>query len=643
MPFIFGALRCKHWSVEPRRRKQPSWHGRGVIFRPVRDILALIVPDEPPLELQIVGRTLLHAALVGLVAGLVGSAFLWALEHVQAVMLEDLCGYVPLRAAGEYRSTAEGAAGPFRWYLLAFIPALGGLVCGLLTRRAPETRGGGGDAAIEAFHYKQGDIPDRVLWIKPAASIATLGTGGSGGREGPTMQIGAAIGSVVGKYLSLSGRERRTLMVAGIAAGISAVFRTPLGAALLAIEVLYRDDFESEALIPAVLASVIAYSVALSVFGTEPLFGSLPHYPFHPKQLPLFVLLALAIAAFATLFEKTLHFSRDRFAKLPVPDWLRPGVGGLVLGAFVVALMFTVDPWVGNFHRGMGVLGGGYGAAQIGISGAPWVAPGWKTVELLLLLGVAKIFATSVTIGSGGSAGDFAPTVAIGGLIGGAFGGAARLLLDDPSIQPGAFALVGMAAFYAGIANTPLAALIIVCEVCGSYDLLVPLMLTEGVAMIALRKINLYKSQPRSMKDSPVHARILSLRCGDVIDRTRQPQTIHQKQSVHAIAGIVEAAPDQDVFPVLDDGKKVVGLIAAESLRTFVNDAAAIEVAIAADVMVAPLVFTERDDVRTAALALVRRDLRSAPVLDETGAISGMIDEHDIMRALSSNPGESMA
>ncbi|HSN28917.1 MAG TPA: chloride channel protein, partial [Kofleriaceae bacterium] len=409
------------------------------------------------------------------------------------------------------------------------------------------------------------------------------------------------------------------------------------------IEVLYRDDFESEALIPAVLASVIAYSVALSVFGTEPLFGNLPHYPFHPKQLPLFVLLALAIAAFATLFEKTLHFSRERFAKLPVPDWLRPGVGGLVLGAFVVALMFTVDPWVGNFHRGMGVLGGGYGAAQVGITGAPWIAPGWKTVELLLLLGVAKIFATSVTIGSGGSAGDFAPTVAIGGMLGGAFGGAARLLLDDPSIQPGAFALVGMAAFYAGIANTPLAALVLVSEVCGSYDLLVPLMLTEGVAMIALRKINLYKSQPRSTKDSPVHARILSLRCGDVIDRTKQPQTIHQKQSVHAIAGIIEAAPDQDVFPVIDDAKKVVGLIAAESLRAFVTDGAALDVAIAADVMVEPLVFTERDDVRTAALALVRRDLRSAPVLDDSGAISGMIDEHDIMRALSTNPGESMA
>jgi CIC family chloride channel protein len=626
----------------PPRRRGPSWGARGAILRPVRNILALIVPDEPPLELQIVGRTLLHAALVGLVAGLVGSAFLWALEHVQTVLLETVCGYIPLRAAGEYhRDTAPTA---FRWYLLAIVPALGGLLCGLLTRRTPETRGGGGDAAIEAFHNKGGDIPTRVLWVKPLASIATLGTGGSGGREGPTMQIGAAIGSTVGKYLALTGRERRTLMVAGIAAGISAVFRTPLGAALLAIEVLYRDDFESEALIPAVLASVIAYSVSLSVFGTAPLFGTLPHFPFHPKHLPLFVLLALAIAAFATLFETTLDLARKGFNRLAVPDWLRPGIGGLGLGAFVVLLMFTFDPWIGNYHRGMGVLGGGYGAGQVAISGASWIAPGWTTVELLLALAFAKILAVSLTIGSGGSAGDFAPTVAIGGMIGGAFGGAARLLLDDPSIQPGAFALVGMAAFYAGIAKTPLAALVMVSEVAGSYELLVPLMLTEAVAMIALRKVNLYKSQPRTTKDSPVHARMLALRCGDVIDRTRKPVALHLKQSIHAIADAIEGAPDQDVFPVLDDASKVVGLMAAEALRNFVADGAAIKVAIVADVMVEPLVFGERDDVRTAALALVRRDLRAAPVLDDAGAIAGMIDEHDIMRALTAagvSAGES--
>ena len=624
------------------KRPIPPWLDRPL--RPVRQLLTLLVPDEPPLELQIVGRTLLHAALVGLVAGVVGSAFLAILEYVQGGLLETLCGYEPLRAAGEKHGAM---ADQFRWYLLLFLPALGGVVCGLVSRYAPEIRGGGGDAAIDAFHHKGGEVRRRVLWAKPLASIGTLGTGGSGGREGPTMQIGAAIGSVVGRYLALSGRERRTLMVAGIAAGISAVFRTPLGAALLAIEVLYRDDFESEALIPAVLASVIAYSVALSVFGTQPLFGELPKFPFHPRQLPLFFGLALVITLGATLFAGVMRRAQRLFARAPGPVWLRPAIGGLALGAFVVILLFTMDPWIGNGHRGLGVLGGGYGAGQLAITGVPWVPAGWTTVELLLLLALAKILAAGMTIGSGGAAGDFAPSIAIGGLLGGAFGAAAQLLLDDPSIQHGAFALVGMAAFYAGIANVPLAALVMVSEVAGSYDLLVPLMLTEGIAMIALRRVNLYHAQPRATKDSPVHQSPLShLSCGDVIDRARTLCTLNQRSSIDQVALAVDQAPDQDVFPVIDDAGLVVGLLSAEAMRAFVADDTEIAVAIVADFMVAPLSFAETDPLRVAALELVKRDLRAAPVVDGSGRILGLIDQHDIVRTMTApaatSPGESI-
>jgi CIC family chloride channel protein len=449
------------------------------------------------------------------------------------------------------------------------------------------------------------------------------------------MQIGAAIGSFVGRTLALSQREQRVLMVAGIAAGISAVFRTPLGAALLAIEVLYRDDFESEALIPAVLASVIAYSVALGVFGTEPLFGQLPRFPFHPAQLPLFLGLALVVAIGATLFERAMRIAQGLFARMPGPEWLRPAVGGLGLGVFVVVLLVTFDPWIGNGHQGLGVLGGGYGAGQLAISGAAWLEPGWTTVQLLVALALAKIVAAALTIGSGGSAGDFAPSIAIGGLLGGAFGGAARLVLHDPSISPGAFALVGMAAFYAGIANVPLAALVMVSEVAGSYDLLVPLMLTEAIAMIALRRVNLYRSQPKTTRESPVHASMLALRCGDVVIRERRLVTLRVRQSIEEVAGAVEAAPDQDVFPVLDDAGKVAGLLSAEALRGFVIGGAAIDAAIVADAMVPALVFDVRTDIRTAAVALVRADLRAAPVLDAGGVILGMIDQHDIVRALA--------
>jgi CIC family chloride channel protein len=610
----------------------------------MRALVTALVPAEPPLELTIVGRTLIHAALVGLLAGVFGSAFLWVLEQVQHVLLDKLAGFVPLRAAGEEQQVIDPAS-PFRWWLLLILPAVGGVLSGFVSRFAPETRGGGGDAAIHAFHQDKGNVRRRVLWVKPLASIATLGTGGSGGREGPTMQIGAALGSLVGRTLALTGRERRTLMVAGVAAGISAVFRTPLGAALLAIEVLYRDDFESEALIPSVLASVIAYSVSLSVFGTQPLFGTLPHFPFRPTQLPLYLGLAIVISAGATAFEHTMHFAQKTFQKLPGPEWLRPGFGGLALGIFVVLLLFTLDPWVGNGHRGLSVLGGGYGAGQLAITGAEWAPTNWRMVQLLLALGLAKIISSAVTIGSGGAAGDFAPSIAIGGLLGGAFGMAMRLALDDPYIQPGAFALVGMAAFYAGIANVPLAALVMVSEVAGSYDLLVPLMLTEAIALIALRKVNLYPSQPRVVKDSPVHASPLStLTCGDLIDRARRIATLKLRDKIPEVATAVDESPGQDVFPVLDDAGAVAGLLPAEALNAFLSNGAAADITIVADIMVPPLTFTESTELRTAAIQLVTRDLRAAPVLDAAGAPIGLIDQHDIMRAsTAASPGDSMA
>ncbi|HSC87698.1 MAG TPA: chloride channel protein, partial [Polyangiaceae bacterium] len=232
-----------------------------------------------PLDLRIVGRTLLHAALVGIAAGLVGSLVFAAVEYLQVIVLEHWVGYRPLRAFGEEFAAGLEAA-HFTPWLLVLVPAVGGVITGLLTQLAPEARGGGGNAMIETFHQKNASIPSRVIWVKALASIFTLGTGGAGGREGPTMQIGGALGVWVARRLGVGARERRVLLVAGVAAGISAVFRTPLGAALLAVEVLYRDGFESEALIPSVLSSVVAYSVVIATFGESTLFGTLPRFPF---------------------------------------------------------------------------------------------------------------------------------------------------------------------------------------------------------------------------------------------------------------------------------------------------------------------------------------------------------------------------
>jgi CIC family chloride channel protein len=606
--------------------------------RRLRSMIGDLLPVEPPLDLQLIGRTLLHAAVVGVAAGLVGAGFFAALEALQHLLLEQLAGYQVLRATGE-QLMPDGASGGFQPLFLVAITTVGALLGGLAARSAPETRGGGGDAMIHAFHHDGGHIRRRVLAIKPLTSILALGSGASGGREGPTMQIGGALGSLASDWLTVGPRERRVLMVAGVAAGISAVFRTPLGAALLAIEVLYRDDFEAEALIPAVLASVVSYSVAISLFGETTLFGRLPALDFVPAHLPLYGLLALVVALGARVLLALLAGVRRLATRLPGPEWTRPAWGGLVLGMIAVPAILYIDGVTGSNGQGLGILGGGYGAAQMAISGSP-LLPGvsWRTVELLGFLTVLKLVATSVSIGTGSSAGDFAPSMALGGLIGGAFGIAARLVFDDPSIEPGAFALVGMGTFYGGIAHVPLAALVLVSEMAGSYELLVPLMLAEAIALLALRKHTLYPAQPPSLKMSPAHRHefggdlMARIRVGEVLDRSRTMIHFAPDTTIATVLAEAEKVPTQDVFPVLDDGA-LVGMITGHVLRLLASHPGAERWTIAADAMEPAVTVVDSADLRVAAEALLASDQRELVVLDADGAILGLLDEHDLSRA----------
>jgi CIC family chloride channel protein len=580
---------------------------------------------------------LFHAALVGAAAGFAGAALFGGLEYAQRLLLEETAGYTPLRAHGETFGI-ERESHPFHPWLLVVLPAIGGLFCGLITRLAPEVRGGGGDAMIEAFHHQRGVVRRRVIWIKALASLFTLSTGGAGGREGPTMQIGGAIGSTVGRMLGVSPRERRILLVAGVAAGIAAVFRTPLGAALLAVEVLYRDGFESDALVPSVLASVTAYSIVITIFGETTLFSHAARFPFTPSHLPLYGLLAILCAAVAALFVGTLQRARKLFKALPGPAWLRPAVGGLALGAFCTPIIVLVGNRVGTAGQGLGILGGGYGAVQMAISGSHWLPSGWSAVELLLLLSIGKLFASSLTIGSGGSAGDFAPSLAIGGLFGGAFGRAAQLLIHDPRIDPGAFALVGMGAFYGGIAHVPLAALVLVCELAGNYDLLVPLMLAQGIAFVALRNKFLYDAQLPTQLQSPAHKDTLlvdllkAIIVKDLMTSGREFVTFRPKTAVVEMLHNVNEATWQDVFPVLDDDRNMIGLVVAESMRVFSAEGADLSWALAADVM-QPAVFVHpEDDLRSATQCLVKHGLREVPVVDDAGLVIGFLDEREVAK-----------
>lgn len=594
---------------------------------------------RPVLAFQLLGRVLLHALLVGVAAGVVGSLFFAALELAERYIVEAITGYQPLRAHGE-AVLAEERAWSFRPWLLLIVPGLGALAGGLLTAKlAPETCGGGANAMIDAFHNRDGVVRRRVPLVKALASIFTLGSGGSGGREGPTMQIGGAIGSIIGRYLKVRQRERRILLVAGMAAGMAAVFRTPLGAALLAVEVLHRDDFEADALIPCILASVVSYSVFIYFFGESTLFAHAPRYPFVPGHLPLYALLALVISVVATAFLSTLHTVEQLARRIPAPAWAMPALGGLALGALVAPLLMILGPRFDRAGQGFGMLGAGYGAAQLAISGSTWLPHGWLGVELLLLLLGIKMVATSLTVGTGGSAGDFGPSLVIGGLAGGAFGRAAELLLNDPRIDPGAFALVGMGTLYGGLAHAPIASLVMVCELAGSYDLLVPLMLCEGIAFVALRHRKLYKAQVATKRESPAHRDdyiidvLRSIRVADVIVQDRPYVAFEARAPASQVVERIATCEEQDTFPVLSDQGEVIGTIDADILRATAVSPELGDVAIAHDMMVTPASIRDTEDMHQALQALLEHGARELIVLDEGGKIVGFLGEPDVARA----------
>jgi CIC family chloride channel protein len=618
--------------------------------RRLRALKGLLGATPAPIELQILGRMLLHSALVGAAAGLLGSLFFAGVEAAQRVGLEALTGYLPLRAAGEGILGESNKPTTFRPWLLLLFPAIGTLLAGIISAwLAPETRGGGSDAIIESFHQNRGIVRKRVPFVKAVVSILTLATGGSGGREGPTMQMGGSIGSLVGQLLRVTDRERRILLVAGTAAGMAAVFRTPLGAALLAVEILHRDDFEADALVPAVLASVVSYSTFIAFFGERTLFAHAQTYPFVPEHLPLYALLAVMVSVVASIFLSTMRAVQSATAKVNAPAWSKPALGGLALGIFATPIIYVIGPHLGQPGQGLGILGGGYGAAQLAITGASWFPLGWRGAELLALLAGVKIVATCLTVGTGGSAGDFGPSLVIGGVFGGAFGRAAQLLLHDPRIDPGAFALVGMGTFYGGLAHVPIASLVMTCELAGSYDLLVPLMFAEGIAFVALRNRSLYHAQVATKRDSPAHREDLiydvltGIRVGDVLVRDRPYETFTTRTPAKEVVQKAAAMGWQDVFPVLDEQGTLVGIVLSDILRTMAANPDAHELTIAHDLMVPPVSVRDTDHLKAALEAILEHGLREILVVDDTNRIVGFLDEAEITKTYhattASRPG----
>lgn len=419
---------------------------------------------------------------IGVIAGLGAVVFYLALDYTGEFLLGDIGGYHVPKAVGDGGGQPSGHFD--RPWAIPLITFGGALVSAFLVAKlAPEAQGHGTDSAIEAVHTDPRGIRARAVLVKLVSSALTIGSGGSAGREGPTAQISAGFGSLLTRRLDLTDADGRIAVSLGIGSGIGAIFGAPLGGAVLAASIVYRRDFDYPALIPGFITSATAYAVYGSILGFEPLFGFVASdYLFdRPAQLIWFLLIGIVSAAVGFVYCRAFYGTVALTRRLPGGPVLKPAVGGLLVGLLALAVPQ--------------VLGSGYGWVQEAFTTEGLLAlPLW----IVVVLPLAKIVATSLSIGTGGSGGIFGPGIVIGAFTGAVVWRLAEIagapwLPDTPAV----FMIVAMMACFGSVAHAPLAVLIMVAEMTGSFAVLPGAMVAVGIAYMLIDRtdVSIYESQ----------------------------------------------------------------------------------------------------------------------------------------------------
>lgn len=353
------------------------------------------------------------------------------------------------------------------WVVVPLV--LGGLLVGpLVYRLAPEAKGHGVPEVMEAVAVGGGRIRPRVVWVKALASAITIGSGGSAGREGPIVQVGSAMGSVLSRLFRMSDRRRSTYVAAGAGAGIAAVFNAPLAGVFFALEVILRS-FTTRGFSAVVISAVTASAIWRLLVGSEPVLDVAVYELEQPVQLVFYAVLGLGAALVALGFVKVLYVVEDWFAASSVPPDLRPALGALGVGLIGAV---SVD-----------VLGPGLEQIDSALDGE-------LAIGAMALLIVGKVLATSLTLGSGGSGGVFSPSLLLGSLLGYSYGEVVVDLFPETSGPAGAYAVVGMAAVFSAAAQAPMSAIFIVFEMTSDFGLIMPLMLACAVSTLTYATIH---------------------------------------------------------------------------------------------------------------------------------------------------------
>ena len=568
-----------------------------------------------------VGIYMLYGVVVGVIAGLGAALFYVMCQAGLHFFLDMGAGYRPEHPFGE-PPLFSFTDTPFRRYMLILIPGIGGLIAGFLVYKfAPEAEGHGTDSAIDAYHNHQGRIRARVPIVKALASAVTLGSGGSGGREGPIAQIGAGFGSFFATRLGLDAKSRRVLLAAGLGAGIGSIFRAPLAGALFAAEILYREpEFEFEVIIPAIVTTIVAYSTFGFIFGFQPLFGPTSFAFSNPLELLPYAVLAIVVAFAAPLYIKVFYGVNRLFKRLRISNYFKPAIGGLLTGCIGFFLPQTLA-------FGYGVIQGALDE-NIGIT-------------LLLVIALGKILTTSLSIGSGGSGGVFGPSMVIGGALGGAVGKLFHLWIPGLVSQPGAFVVVGMAGFFAAASNAPISTVIMVSEMTGNYHLLVPTMWVCAIASIIGRRWGIYQMQVNTRYDSPAHYgdfvkdHLEEVYVRDIFNPEATFHYIPEHTTLRDFIPVMTET-DQQNFPVVNRDGELTGVFSIADVREILVERDLDDLLIMKEIADENVTVVELDENLAGVLRkFAEQEVDKLPVVESENntKILGMIRRRDVISA----------
>jgi len=549
----------------------------------------------------------LIAFIVGLLAAIGAIVFTYMIELIQWIFFghgEHL--YHLIKDAPLYKKL--------------FIPAIGGAVVGpLIYFSAKEAKGNGVAEVMRAVALKGGVIRKRVVAIKTLASAISIGTASSVGSEGPIIQIGAALGSSVGQALNLSGVKMKSLVGCGAAGGIAAIFNAPIGGVMFAVEIII-GDMSFATFGPLVISAVTATVISRAWWGDVPVLNVPKYELVSTWEIPAYILLGFLAAFIAFLYVKLLYKTEDFFEeKVKIPEYIKP-----VIGAFLVGLVGLLSPHI---------YGVGYYTIDLAlIDSLPFT--------LLFALIFIKIVATSISLGSGSSGGDLAPSLFIGAVMGGAFGKIAHGIFPSISATSGAYALVGMGGVFAGAAFAPITAIMIIFEMTSDYKLIIPLMLTcitSAIFASHLSKESVYTMKLArdgiNLKEGKEVNILKSILVKDA--RTRNVKTIPENMTIRGLNEYITKVKHSN-FPIVDKDGLLTGIISFQDFKDAVLEKDLEDLIVVKELATDDVItITDDKNLDDALVMIGSRNIEQLPVVDRDNPrkIIGMLSRRDIISA----------